>query len=267
MKNYLKPECIQIGTTASTKEDILAEVALVAKNSSILSHIDEEEIFKALKERERLNSTGFTDGIAIPHCRFGSITEFVFGVIVTANGLDFNSMDGKKTQLIFFIIAPEKARNENIKLLSLISRYLSRSNLREQLIGANSAHDVYDLLANKTVVSEEELEIAEFCMYQIALQRDEIVSEVLEILSSLSATITVLEGQSSSKYLHALPLFSTFWNVEEDRQHLLITGAINKKLVNEMIRSIDQLVEGIENADDISINVNELLFSGGSILS
>jgi len=49
-----------------------------------------------LKDREEVGSTGFGNEIAIPHCVIDNISDFVVGVLVIPDGVDYNSIDGKR---------------------------------------------------------------------------------------------------------------------------------------------------------------------------
>jgi PTS system nitrogen regulatory IIA component len=60
-----------------------------------------------LQQRERIGTTGFGGGIAIPHCSLDDIEEFVVGLLIVSDGVDFESLDGKKTTTFFFIIGPK----------------------------------------------------------------------------------------------------------------------------------------------------------------
>jgi len=111
MIDSLKTECIQIGAESKDKSDLIKEICTIAKKSDILANISAEKIEAALVEREELSSTGLSKGIAIPHCSFDEIDDFVVGLIVDKKGVDFNALDGERTHLFFFIIGPKNARN------------------------------------------------------------------------------------------------------------------------------------------------------------
>ena len=91
--NVLRPEAIQAGTSATTKEALLHEIAVLAKKSPCLKNLSENDIYEGLSKRESLGSTGFGDGIAIPHCRLDGIDEFVVGIITSPQGIEFDALD------------------------------------------------------------------------------------------------------------------------------------------------------------------------------
>ncbi len=65
------------------------------------------EIFDAWIQREKLNSTGLGDGIAIPHGKLLNAPR-IFGIFARLErGIDFESLDGQPVDLLFALIAPE----------------------------------------------------------------------------------------------------------------------------------------------------------------
>lgn len=66
--DFFREECIEVRSEAPDKDSLLAEIAAVAKRAAVLNDVSQEAIFSGLKQREELGSTGFQDGIAIPHC-------------------------------------------------------------------------------------------------------------------------------------------------------------------------------------------------------
>ncbi len=127
LMNVLREECVQAGAQCASKDDVLAAIAKLAKQSSILSGLNEADLLTALTDREQLSTTGFGNGIAIPHCRLEDVTEFVVGILSVPNGVDFAAMDNQPVKLFVFIVAPANSSNEHIKILSAISQVLNIS--------------------------------------------------------------------------------------------------------------------------------------------
>src|SRR4030042_497855 len=107
LADVLHKECIAVNARLSDKTEVLQEVARLAKKSSILDSVSEQEILAGLQARESLGSTGVGKGIAIPHCRLKTVKDFVVGIVTVPSGVDFDALDAGKVRLIVFIIAPE----------------------------------------------------------------------------------------------------------------------------------------------------------------
>ncbi len=265
MFGMLKEECIQIGTESRNKNEILREIAKLAKKSSVLNNISEDFLFNALSERENIASTGFENGLAIPHCHLEEINEFVIGAIVVPEGIDFKSFDGEKTDLLFFIIAPANDRDTHIRTLSIISRTLSFKGVKEELVKMTTSTAFFEGFLRH--IPDEVKRKGEFtkCFFNIASQDEEHFEAIVETLSSLSASVSIIEGKDINTYLDKTPLFASFWNTEDKGFHLLATGIINKKLVNELIRSIDSITGGLEENPTTAVTIQEVLISVGSL--
>ena len=104
LRTYLNAEYIQTGFDKKDKASVLKAIAALAKKNPVLSTLSEDDIFKALKEREEIGSTGFGNEIAIPHCSLEGIDEFVVGMVTAPKGVQFNAIDKKKVKVFFFII-------------------------------------------------------------------------------------------------------------------------------------------------------------------
>ena len=65
LREFFAEDAIQLDLAGTSKDDILKELIALLR----LDEKDEATLFKMLKRRENLGSTGMGRGIAIPHCR------------------------------------------------------------------------------------------------------------------------------------------------------------------------------------------------------
>lgn len=102
-----------------------------------------EEIHQAILERERLLSTGFGLGLAIPHAKLKAIREFAVGLGIHRDGLPFDSLDEKPVHVLVMILGPDSQQEEYLKVLSRVTAFLKDN--RERLVSLDSAEAVYEL--------------------------------------------------------------------------------------------------------------------------
>ena len=102
-----------------------------------------------LLEREKLGSTGIQDGVAIPHGKFKTLPYMVVLFGRSMKGIDFQAFDNKPTHLFFVLLAPEEATSEHLKLLARLSRLLKKQSLREALLQAKDAEEIYQTLCEE----------------------------------------------------------------------------------------------------------------------
>ena len=89
-----------------------------------------------LEEREQLASTAIGDGIAIPHGKLDSVGHLV-GVLGRAGqGIEFESIDGKPTHLVFMLVAPASSTGVHLKALARLSRLFRDAEFRKRLLDA-----------------------------------------------------------------------------------------------------------------------------------
>jgi PTS system nitrogen regulatory IIA component len=111
--------------------------------------IDGNDLLRVLLEREELGSTGIGDGIAIPHGKVKKIENLMVSFGRSLGGVDFQSMDGKPTHIIFLLIAPENSAGIHLKALARLSRLLKDSRFRKNIMEADSSQEIYDLIAQE----------------------------------------------------------------------------------------------------------------------
>lgn len=131
----------------NSKKEVLRELVECIVNRE--TEINSNELLRVLLEREELGSTGIGDGIAIPHGKVKKINKLVVACGRSIEGVDFQSMDGKPTHIIFLLIAPENSAGVHLKALARISRLLKDGDFRKRLMEANTAAEIYELIMHE----------------------------------------------------------------------------------------------------------------------
>ena len=109
--------------------------------------MDARSIVDLLVEREKLISTGFGNGVAIPHARPEGINNVVAAFYHLAEPIDFDAVDDMPVDLVVFLLSPPDAAAAHLKALARISRLLRDRNFAEKLRGAGSDDALYAMLA------------------------------------------------------------------------------------------------------------------------
>ncbi len=104
---------------AKDKKQALQDLSGLA---AALTGLTEREVFDALMQRERLGSTGFGRGIAIPHVKFRTLKNIVCVFAHLVDPIAYDSPDGEPVDLIFLLLGPEHASGDHLKALARISR-------------------------------------------------------------------------------------------------------------------------------------------------
>ena len=267
--DVFQTELIQIGCAAPDKQGVLQEIARLARRSDALDAVPEKALVEALAAREKIGSTGFGNGIAIPHCALDQVDTLVVGLLIVPEGIDFKALDGEKTYLVFFIIGPRAERNRHIQLLSGISKMLTSSLLVGRLQEASGPDQALELLREITGPQEAgppETAGRGSCLFHVFIQREELFEDILQVFSSLvQGSIAVIENKSVGSYLNRLPLFAAYWNESQQGFGRIILAIVDKGLCNDVIRRINLVSDTPELDPGILISVQDLLYSSGSL--
>ncbi|MGO9018311.1 MAG: PTS sugar transporter subunit IIA [Syntrophobacteraceae bacterium] len=127
-----------------TKKLVLEELIDAVKQHK--PHINSDRLMKVLLERERLGSTGIGDGIAIPHGKLKDIEDLVLSFGRSAEGIDFESMDGKPVHLFFLLVAPEACAGIHLRALAKIARLLKNGTVRKRLAKVDNREDIFSII-------------------------------------------------------------------------------------------------------------------------
>jgi fructose-specific phosphotransferase system IIA component len=147
----LHADAITVELKAGDKEEVLAEMVDLLVAAGGIKKADKEQILKKLKEREALGSTGIGKGVGIPHAKCPSVKKMVAALAISKGGVDFKSLDGELTYILFLLIAPGETPGPHLKALAKISRLLDDKFVRDRLRSAKSGAHIL-----KTIEEEED---------------------------------------------------------------------------------------------------------------
>jgi PTS system nitrogen regulatory IIA component len=142
--DFLAPDGIVATLAAKTKPGVLAEMS--AHMASVVPGLEAEPLRKVLEERELLASTAIGDGIAIPHGKLDTVGRLVGALGRAVEGIEFESIDGKPTHLVFMLVAPSSSTGVHLKALARLSRLFRDADFRARLLEAPSAEAMYQVI-------------------------------------------------------------------------------------------------------------------------
>jgi PTS system nitrogen regulatory IIA component len=135
LSEFLDFDAIKTAFPGGNKRSLLQQLAHLAGQRLGL---DPATILASLVERERLGSTGFGQGVAIPHGKIDGLTK-IYGLFVRlAEPVDFKALDKVRVDLVFLLLSPPEAGAEHLKALAAISRVTRHARALEQMRGARS---------------------------------------------------------------------------------------------------------------------------------
>jgi len=135
LSEFLDFDAIKPGLSAGNKRAMLQQLAQIAAGRL---DVDAGEILSSVSERERLGSTGFGHGVAIPHGKIEGLNRIYCLFVRLAEPIDYKSIDGRKVDLAFLLLSPPDAGAEHLKALAAVSRVTRHAPTLEKMRGARS---------------------------------------------------------------------------------------------------------------------------------
>ncbi len=132
---------------ATTREEAITELAGPAAKAAGL---DTKTVRQAIIERERLMGTSLGHEVAVPHARLAGVEKPVLAVGHSAEGVDFDSPDGRATRLVFLLLTPEHDHSAQIQIMGQIARLFKDEQAREVVYESDSVDVVRALIKTET---------------------------------------------------------------------------------------------------------------------
>lgn len=264
--DVLQEECIVVGAQLDDKAGALRQIAQAARKSGQLEELSEPYILAGLEEREALGSTGFGQGIAIPHCRLESVSDFVVGIVTVPEGVDFGAADGEKVTLMVFIIGPAGESNDHIRLLSAISQVLIVPGAIDEMLASPSPKAVYESFLRHARLEPELEDQRKHSLVHVFVQDEKVFQEVFEKMAMIESTsLVVVEAENAAAYLTKVPLFAGFWRDEPAKFSKVIVAVVEKGLTNETLRRIESVTGELKKRVGVMVTVQEVFYSAGML--
>ena len=148
LRDFFSEDAIKLELEGNTKDEILKELI------DLLGLDDKSEgmLFKMLKRRENLGSTGIGRGIAIPHCRSLVVSKLRVAFGRKSIGVDFRAIDEKPVFFFFLIVAPPlEVSNQYLPVLGKIAQFSKEADVPERLLKLKQPREFMQLLEEKSL--------------------------------------------------------------------------------------------------------------------
>ncbi|MCU7929993.1 MAG: PTS IIA-like nitrogen regulatory protein PtsN [Candidatus Thiodiazotropha sp. (ex Codakia rugifera)] len=147
---YLQEERIGCSVEAASKKRVLEQLGQRLAESA--PGLNQDLVFDALLERERLGSTGLGKGIALPHARMSQISQAVSAFVQLPEGIDFDAIDNQPVDLAFAMLVPEDATDEHLQLLAKLAQMFDDKGFCTALREAKTANELFLLIQQREAV-------------------------------------------------------------------------------------------------------------------
>lgn len=140
IQDLLQKDAMILSLNATNKADAITEMVQKLVDTGYVTDFD---TFKdGILAREALTTTGLGDGIAMPHSKNAAVKEAVVLFAKKDGGLDYESLDGQPTDLLFMIAAPDGANDTHLAALAELSKYLMKDGFADSLRSTSTPDQV-----------------------------------------------------------------------------------------------------------------------------
>lgn len=165
IRDLLDPKSICLSATPKSKEEAISTLV----DSIALSGCIQDKVHfrDAVLARENESSTGFGEGIAIPHAKSDAVLRPALASMVVPNGVDFDAFDDEPVHLLFLIASPQHASGAHLDVLARLSTLLMSSDFRADLLKAKTVDEYLEVIdraeaeADAKAKAEQEQDAAE----------------------------------------------------------------------------------------------------------
>ncbi len=132
-QSLLRPGAVAAALAVGAKKPLFQALAATVER---VYGIDEQKVVDRLSERERLGSTGFGNGVAIPHGKVEGLDHVVGVFAQLAQPIDFAAVDDMPVDLVFMLLSPVDSGADHLKALAQVSRAMRDKVFVAKLRGA-----------------------------------------------------------------------------------------------------------------------------------
>ncbi len=146
--SLLSEELIVPDLESRTRDEALKRIVGVLKSGGRISRA--KNLYDKLVQRERLGSTAIGDGVAVPHCRFKGVKSPIVALGISRPGMDFGSLDGKPTHLLFTIVSSPDDPATGLQVLAAVAQLARKATaLPGRVLEAKSPRAVIDVIRDE----------------------------------------------------------------------------------------------------------------------
>jgi nitrogen PTS system EIIA component len=253
ISSYLSPESCTTELAGKTKEEIIRSLSELISNSPNSAGADPESIELGLLEREKMGSTGFGKGIAIPHCKVEGMKEFALALGISTCGVDFGAMDRRSVHVFCAIVGPPEQPEMHLRLLAAASRVMGAGKSRYEMLSSSTSYALREAFlyhaAPATTLDASKDKTFNRLMLLI-VQEEDIYNDIIELFLEMGLPGAVThDGSLMGQMLSGAPVFAGFLDVlgsskPEPRTILTLVPA---DTLDEIISSIEEITGDLDN--------------------
>ena len=142
--DLIAPEVVKTPLVSRDKTDVLRELVQILKDAGRIDDFD--TVLRAVQERERKQSTGLEEGIAVPHGKTTAVSRLQLALGIAPQGIDFGSLDNQPTNPFFLLVASPDQSGPHVQALADVAKLARSKAFCRALIAAEDSQQVVELI-------------------------------------------------------------------------------------------------------------------------
>ncbi|HUU91512.1 MAG TPA: PTS sugar transporter subunit IIA [Phycisphaerae bacterium] len=146
LMEFIATEAVTADLAADTARGAIDEMVGRLITIKAISPKDRRKVVDAILRREKKGTTGFGNGVAIPHAKHEGVKGVVGLVARSTGGIDFDALDREPVHLFFLLLSNPDQPEQHLKAMEHIFRSIKNDHLRRFMCEASTRDELVDLL-------------------------------------------------------------------------------------------------------------------------
>ncbi|MFO7936150.1 MAG: PTS sugar transporter subunit IIA [Kiritimatiellia bacterium] len=144
LAEYLDESCVLCSTETVNRDEVLNRMVGALKRH--VGGFKQEDVLKAVIEREMQAPTVLVSGLALPHARLAELSEPVLAVATSAKGINFEAFGEDPVNVVVMILTPKSDPGSYLRLMASLSKLLNSRPVIKRLSVASTAREIYGII-------------------------------------------------------------------------------------------------------------------------
>jgi len=146
LMDFIRTEAILPDLKATTARGAVEEMVAALVKAKAVAADQHRKVVEAILRREKKGTTGFGNGVAIPHAKHAGVKGVVGIVALSRAGIEFAALDSQPVHLFFLLLSNPDQPEEHLKAMEHIFRSIKNDPLRRFMCQSSSQEELVDLL-------------------------------------------------------------------------------------------------------------------------
>ena len=146
LSDIIVPDAIIPRLVSTTRDEAIAELIGAMAEAGYIAGDSVQDVTDALLVREAQATTGIGNGVAFPHARIKGIKAPLGAIGCSAEGIDFDSLDGGPVDLVVLVLSSPEDPGEHLEAMEAVFRHVQRQAFRDELRSCQTRDEIADLV-------------------------------------------------------------------------------------------------------------------------